>query len=119
MKKNNKPKNPITKRPSKNCVKIYNSIFFYFPYLFKEMLISSLEVAKLILTPKKIDPKIIEIKTKIDSKMGKVILANSITLTPGTFTIDIEKDRLIIHYLVGPKDEEENQMEKKIRGFLC
>lgn len=118
MSKKENTKNPIHKGSRDGGVKIYHSIFFYLPWLLKEMLISGLEVAKLVLTPKTIDPKIVKLKTNLDSSAGKVIYANSITLTPGTFTIDIEKDSLLVHYLVKPKGDD-NQMENKVRGIIC
>lgn len=118
MKKTDNVQNPIDKRHREDGVKFYHSVLFYFPWLIKEMLLSSLEVAKLVFTPKKIDPKIVSVETRIKSKAGKVIYANSITLTPGTFTIDIEKDSLLVHYLAA-KDVGGDQMEKKVRGILC
>lgn len=118
MKNSNNTKNPINKRFPEGGVKFYNSIIFYFPWLLKEMLLSSIGVAKLVLTPKKLEPKILKVKTGIKSNIGKVIFANSITLTPGTFTIDIEKDSVLVHYLVHQKGDVE-RMEKKVRGILC
>jgi len=39
------------------------------------------------------------IKTRLTSDIAKMILANSITLTPGTFTLDVVGDRLLIHWI--------------------
>ena len=53
-----------------------------------------------------------KVKTKIKSEMGKVILANSITLTPGTFTIDLKDEYLYIHWInVRYKDIEKATQE--------
>ncbi|MCJ7813461.1 Na+/H+ antiporter subunit E, partial [bacterium] len=41
----------------------------------------------------------VKIRTSIKSDMGKVFLANSITLTPGTFTIDLKDEYLYIHWI--------------------
>lgn len=117
MKKDNNIRNPINKGLAEEGVKFCNSIFFYFPWLLKEMLLSSLEVAKLVFTPKKIDPQIVSVKTRINSNAGKVILANSITLTPGTYTIDIEKGSLIVHCLY-KQEGAFKRMEQKVRGTL-
>ena len=46
-----------------------------------------------------IAPGIVKVKTKLKSDLGKAILANSITLTPGTFTIDLKDDYLYIHWI--------------------
>ena len=46
-----------------------------------------------------IKPGIVIIKTGLKSDIAKMILANSITLTPGTFTLDIVDDTLLIHWI--------------------
>ena len=53
-----------------------------------------------VITPRvRINPAIVEVKTKLKSKLGRLALANSITLTPGTLTADIEGDTLYIHWI--------------------
>ena len=42
---------------------------------------------------------IVKVKTRLKSDMGKVFLANSITLTPGTFTVDLKNEYLYIHWI--------------------
>jgi len=44
-----------------------------------------------------IKPGIVEVETKLKSKLGRMILANSITLTPGTLTVKVENDIFFIH----------------------
>jgi len=46
-----------------------------------------------------INPMVVRIKTRLRSDLARVVLANSITLTPGTITIDSEKDNLYVHWL--------------------
>lgn len=46
-----------------------------------------------------INPRIVHFRTKLQSEMARVILANSITLTPGTITLAIDDDHLIVHWL--------------------
>ena len=71
--------------------------------LIKEILISNFNVAKIVLSPRmEISPTIVKIKTKIKSDFHKTIFANSITLTPGTLTISMNKDEIAVHCL---KDE--------------
>lgn len=61
---------------------------------------SNLDVAFRVLHPKlPIKPGIIKIKTGLRSKMGRIILANSITLTPGTITVDVKDDILYVHWI--------------------
>jgi multicomponent Na+:H+ antiporter subunit E len=46
-----------------------------------------------------ISPGIVEIRTKLKTPVGRLALANSIALTPGSLVVDIDKDRLFIHWL--------------------
>ncbi len=64
------------------------------------LLKANLNVARIVLTPSlPINPGIVEFETKLKSDFAKLVLANSITLTPGTFTIDIVENRFYIHWL--------------------
>lgn len=72
----------------------------YIWILIKEIFKSNFHVAKIVLSPKlNISPAIVTITTKVKSDFDKTILANSITLTPGTLTLDITENKLIIHCL--------------------
>ena len=72
----------------------------YIPILFWEILKANLDVAYRVIHPKMpIRPGIVVIRTGLKSDIAKTILANSITLTPGTFTLDIIGDRLLVHWI--------------------
>ena len=73
-------------------------LLVYILVLFYEMFLASLDVIYRVITMD-INPEIVMIKTDIKSDLGIVLLANSITLTPGTITIDIEDDHLYVHWL--------------------
>jgi multicomponent Na+:H+ antiporter subunit E len=77
------------------------SIFYMIAYIFVfiwELIKANFDVAKIVLSPSlPINPGILEVNTKLKSKMGRLILANSITLTPGTLTVDIIDDKMYIH----------------------
>jgi len=83
-------------------ISIKRIIFFilYISVLFIEIVKANLDVAYRIIHPKMpIKPGIVIIKTKLKQDIAKMILANSITLTPGTFTLDIKGDELLIHWI--------------------
>ena len=64
-------------------------LLYAFVFLF-EMAKANLQVAYLVLHPKMpIHPGIVRVKTGIQSELGRTFLANSITLTPGTLTVDL------------------------------
>jgi len=72
----------------------------YIPWLLGQILIANMHVAALVLRPKMpINPRIMRFKTKLETDISKVTLANSITLTPGTITIDIRDGEFYVHAL--------------------
>ena len=74
--------------------------FSYWSWLAKEIFKANLDVAKVILAPNmKLSPRILRVPTSQSSELGTVIYANSITLTPGTVSVDIEGDEIIVHAL--------------------
>lgn len=75
------------------------TIAYVFVFL-KELLISNLDVARRVIDPKlPIRPGIVKIQTRLRSPLAKTILANSITLTPGTLTTEIRDNVLYIHWI--------------------
>ncbi len=78
-------------------------ILFFFVYiivLLWETIKSNFDVAYRVIHPKMpIKPGIVVIKTSLKSDIAKMILANSITLTPGTFTLDVIGNKLLIHWI--------------------
>jgi multicomponent Na+:H+ antiporter subunit E len=73
----------------------------YFVWLIKEIVQSNLQVAYIVLHPKlPIEPGLLRFRTRLRSPVGHVILANSITLTPGTITVDFSEGTYLVHALV-------------------
>jgi len=73
-------------------------IFGYFAWLQKEIVKANLDVAKLIVNPElPISPRMIRVKATQKTDVGIVTHANSITLTPGTVSVDIEGDEILVH----------------------
>lgn len=88
---------------------------------------ANLDVAQRVLSPSlPLRPAVVEVQTRLQSPLGKLFLANSITLTPGTLSIDIQADRLLIHWIDCPPDTDLTaatqaiaaEFEQHIRGFL-
>jgi len=79
------------------------AIFFFILYIFVflwELFKANLDVASRVLSPSlPISPGIVQVKTRLKSKMGRTILANSITLTPGTLTVDTCGEYYYIHWI--------------------
>ena len=77
--------------------------FWFGVYIFillKNLLISNIEIAKRTLRrDMRLLPAIVAVKTELKSEWKKLLLANSITLTPGTLTLDVKDDILYIHVI--------------------
>jgi len=81
-------------------LKRLSAFIFYLGVLLIEIVKANIDVAYRVLHPKMpIKPGIVTIRTNLKQDIAKLILANSITLTPGTFTVDIIGDRLLIHWI--------------------
>ncbi|PLW67667.1 Na+/H+ antiporter subunit E [Pseudohalioglobus lutimaris] len=72
----------------------------YWWWLLGEIAMSSIEVARLILKPAMpVSPVLVELEAQSESEVGQVILGNSITLSPGTVTLDVHKGKFLVHCL--------------------
>ena len=75
-------------------------ILLYILVLIREIIKSNMSAIRLALSYRyEIDPVIVKFRTDLKSNTSKVVLANSITLTPGTITVALEGDELIVHAL--------------------
>lgn len=101
----------------------YLWLLYYLPVFFWEMLKANVDVAYRVLHPKMpINPGLVKIKTGLTSEMGKAFLANSITLTPGTTTVDIRGDEIYVHWIdVKTTDVEEatRLISKKYEAIIA
>ena len=89
----------------------------YYAWLIKEMLLANLTVVKHIwLGNSSISPVFATITTSQKTEIGKVIYANSITLTPGTVTVNIEGDKFLVHALLRKsiEDLESGEMDRRV-----
>ena len=72
----------------------------YWLWLLRDITASSYQVAKIILTPSMpISPTVVTLKSEAQTEVGQAILGNSITLSPGTVTLDLHDGQLLIHCL--------------------
>ena len=87
----------------------------YLIWLFKEILKSNLNTAKVIINGK-VEPETFTVKASQVTDVAKVTYANSITLTPGTVTTKMQKDVFEVHALNSDfgNDVRTNEMDKKV-----
>lgn len=70
----------------------------YWPYLLWQIVLSNIAMSRLILSRKPdLDPRIIRVNIRQKSDLGKVVLGNSVTLTPGTVTLDFVDDDIEVY----------------------
>ncbi|MEX2324201.1 MAG: Na+/H+ antiporter subunit E [Nitriliruptoraceae bacterium] len=73
-------------------------LFIYCGWLLGRMAVGAVQVAHIVLNPKKPpQPGILQFRTQLSSPAARTMLANSITLVPGTITLDVEGDLLTVH----------------------
>ena len=87
----------------KKELKLYRSIGFflwYFLVLLKEIVVANIDVIKRVYTVEEtMEPVIVKFKVNLKSDMTRVLLANSITLTPGTITVALDENEYTVHCL--------------------
>ncbi|MBW2148729.1 MAG: Na+/H+ antiporter subunit E [Deltaproteobacteria bacterium] len=92
----------------------------YLPWLFYQILLANVHVAKRALHPRMpIDPAVIQFKTRLSSDLALSTLANSITLTPGTITVDIREGKYFVHALTREVAEDllSGEMENRVAAI--
>lgn len=68
--------------------------------LVREIAKANFATIRMIMTTRyELEPVMITVKTRLKTKPARVALANSITLTPGTITVSLEEDRILVHCL--------------------
>jgi len=73
----------------------------YFAWLGREIIKANVAVVRTVLRPDmEITPKLIKVPTPNPSDIGKTMFANSITLTPGTVSVDIDENHILVHALI-------------------
>ena len=91
----------------------------YFIILIFEIIKATIDVAKRTINGN-VEPVIMEIETDLKRPISQVILANSITLTPGTLSIDVDPEKCILKVAtISPRTKEEViPFEPYIKGWL-
>ncbi|MEZ5450299.1 MAG: Na+/H+ antiporter subunit E [Thiolinea sp.] len=92
--------------------------FRYYGYFFKELFKSNLKLAAVVLSPSlPVNPAIVKVRTRLKSRMGRLMLANSITLTPGTLSVELEGEWLYVHWVRMEASDIEQATAKIVSGF--
>ncbi|MCU4718779.1 Na+/H+ antiporter subunit E [Halapricum hydrolyticum] len=78
----------------------------FLPYLLYEIVRANVAIAAVILSPSlPIDPETVVFQPDVEDRFGRAVLANAITLTPGTLTVDADEEGLLVHSLTAESRE--------------
>ena len=95
-------------------------VVYYF-WLLKEMVLSAVYVARAIMSPDRyVDPRLVCFRSEQPGVVAAVVLANSITLTPGTLTVDLEDNIYLVHALNSrtANDLMSGSMQTRVAGLF-
>ena len=95
-------------------------LFGYWVWLAKEVVKSSLAVARIVLHPRlPISPKVVDVRPTARRPVFHVLFANSITLTPGTLSLDVYNGVIKVHALTeeGAEDLMSGEMDRRVTAL--
>lgn len=99
--------------------------FLFLPWLLSQIVIASLQVAWVVLHPRMpIGPRLVKIRSPLPHTLARLTLANSITLTPGTVTLDVDGDEFLVHALTESSARSlgaegmEGDMQRRVRAVF-
>lgn len=101
-------------------IHLASSALTYWPWLVWQIILSSVSLTKIVLDPKlPISPTLTRVKMAQKSDVGRVTYANSITLTPGTISVDVEGDEILVHAITreNASDVEAGNMNARVAKF--
>jgi len=96
---------------------IVYAVIYFFVFL-TDLVKSNFDVAFRVISPSlPINPGIVKVKTRLKSKLGRIMLANSITLTPGTLTVETSGDYFYIHWIDVSAENIDQATQKIVSKF--
>lgn len=94
------------------------SLLMYLVWLVKQIVTSNISVIKIIISKQPLIRRaVFQVSASPETAVGRVLMANSITLTPGTVTTSIQSDSMQVHALVDPglNDPTILEIERRVR----
>ena len=91
----------------------------YVPWLLKEIVVANVQVVRIVLHPQlPVDPSVVRFRTRLTGDLALTTFANSITLTPGTITVDVEGSEVVVHALTRQGPEAFASMENRVAAVF-
>ena len=106
----------LPQTPSFRTAVTTGRVLRYLPWLLYQIVLANLHVVYLVWRPGQLRPQIVRFKTGLTSDLAKVVLGNSITLTPGTITMDIDDDEFTVHAVsdAAARSLRSEEMERRV-----
>ena len=80
--------------------RVAGRFLLFLPWLLGQVVVGSVQVALLVLGPRlRLAPRVVRMRAPLPHPVARLTLANAITLTPGTVTLDVEGDEYLVHAL--------------------
>lgn len=95
----------------------WGQVALYVPWLAWEIVASSVHVAYVVLQPRlPVSPRLLRFEAGLPHTLARLVLANSITITPGTVTLDVDGDDFVVHALtdVTARSVEVGRMRERV-----
>ncbi len=90
----------------------------YAVHFLGELVRANLKLAAIVLSPSlPLNPGIVKVRTRLTSPVGRLLLANSITLTPGTLTVELDGEWLYVHWVTVDSDDIDAATARIVAGF--
>ncbi|PIE07020.1 MAG: hypothetical protein CSA74_09580 [Rhodobacterales bacterium] len=87
-------------------------------YFLRELVKANLQMAAIVLDPRlPVEPAIVAVKVRLTHPVARLLLANSITLTPGTLSVEYKGDTLYVHWVVARGTDTETATREIVAGF--
>ncbi|MFE8032704.1 Na+/H+ antiporter subunit E [Thiohalocapsa marina] len=87
-------------------------------HFLRELVRSNLNLARVVLSPDlPVNPGIVKVRTRLQSPMGRLLLANAITLTPGTLTVELQDEWLYVHWVQVESADIDAATARIVAGF--
>lgn len=95
-------------------------VVLYWPWLAKEIAKSAWDVSRIIVNPRlPVSPRLVRAKSSQKTAVGVVTYANSITLTPGTVSVEVKAGEILVHALTRESAAGllEGEMDRRVTRF--
>ncbi|MBK6809427.1 MAG: Na+/H+ antiporter subunit E [Sandaracinaceae bacterium] len=92
-------------------------VLAYMPWLLREIVVANFQVARIILSPRlRIEPQLLRVRASQRTSVGLAIHANTITITPGTISLDVRDGTILVHALTeaGASQDGSGDIDRKI-----